>query len=168
MRRWRKSPYGGLLPATQFSCIIYPICAVQPRGLVRGTARGACLKLHFQAPSNLNTVTAYGADYIEVNRVRHRGSLIVAPDLPIQAWDAADIEQLRPEHFAAVLELDPELVLVGTGATQRFLPPQATSPLLQAGVGFEVMDTAAACRTFNILLAEGRRVVGAFMACVTT
>jgi uncharacterized protein len=79
-----------------------------------------------------------------------------------------DIERLRPEHFAPVLELDPELVLVGTGATQRFLPAQTTSPLLQAGVGFEVMDTAAACRTFNILLAEGRRVVGAFLASVST
>jgi len=158
----------GQLPATRFSCIIYPICAVQPRELLRGTARGACLKLHFEAPTNLNTVTAYGAGYIEVNRIRHSGSLIVAPDVPIQRWDAADIEQLRPEHFAAVLELGPELVLVGTGAVQRFLPPHTTLPLSKAGVGFEVMDTAAACRTFNILLAEGRRVVGAFLACAST
>jgi len=163
-----KGPLAGQLPATRFSCIIYPIRAVPLRGLVRSTARGACLKLHFQAPSNLNTVTAYGADYIEVNRIRHSGSLIVAPDQPIRAWDAVDVERLRPEHFAPVLELSPELVLVGTGATQRFLPPQTTLPLLQAGVGFEVMDTAAACRTFNILLAEGRRVVGAFLACAWT
>lgn len=122
------------------------------------------MKLHFQAPSNLNTVTAYGAGYIEVNRIRHSGSLIVAPDEPIRPWDAVDIEQLRPEHFAPVLELGPELVLVGTGERQRFLPAQTTLPLSKAGVGFEVMDTAAACRTFNILLAEGRRVVGAFLA----
>jgi len=141
---------------------------VQPREFDRGAAHGACLKLHFQAPSNLNTVTAYGAGYIEVNRIRHSGSLIVAPDEPIRVWDAVDIEQLRPEHFTPVLELDPELVLVGTGARQRFLLPQTTSPLARAGVGFEVMDTAAACRTFNILLAEGRRVVGAFLVCTPT
>ena len=122
------------------------------------------MKLHLQAPSNLNTVTAYGAGYIEVNRVRHTGSLIVAPDVPIQAWGAVDSDQLRAEHFAAILELKPEVVLVGTGAKQRFLAPETTAALSQAGVGFEVMDTAAACRTFNILLAEGRRVVGAFLA----
>ncbi len=137
---------------------------MQPRGLVRGAALGARLKLHVQASSNSNTVTAYGAGYIEVNRVRHTGSLIVAPDAPIRSWEASDIEKLRAEHFAPVLELDPEIVLVGTGATQRFLPPQTTALLSRAGVGFEVMDTAAACRTFNILMAEGRRVVGAFLA----
>ena len=126
------------------------------------------MKLHVQATSNLNTVTAYGADYIEVNRIRHTGSLILAPDTPVRAWAATDFERLRPEHFEAVLELAPELVLVGTGATQRFLPAQTTSALSRAGIGFEVMDTAAACRTFNILLAEGRRVVGAFLACGPT
>jgi len=157
--------FSGPLPVTQISCIIYPICAAQLRELVRGAARGARLKLHVQAPSNSNTVTAYGAGYIEVNRIRHTGSLIVAPDVPIRPWEASDIEQLRAEHFEPVLELAPELVLVGTGATQRFLPPQTTSALSRAGVGFEVMDTAAACRTFNILMAEGRRVVGAFLPC---
>lgn len=137
---------------------------MSPRGVVRGAARGARLKLHIQAPSNLNTVTAYGAGYIEVNRVRHTGSLIVAPDLPVRAWEAVDCGQLGPEDFTAILELLPEVVLVGTGANQRFLAPQTAAALSRAGVGFEVMDTAAACRTFNILLAEGRRVVGAFLA----
>jgi uncharacterized protein len=122
------------------------------------------LKLHAQAPSNLNTVTGYGPDHIDVNRVRHSGALILTPDSPVQAWDAGPVEDLQPGHFAAVLAHDPELVLIGTGTSQRFLPPLLTLPLARARIGFEVMDTAAACRTFNILVAEGRRVVGAFLA----
>lgn len=121
------------------------------------------MKLHAQAPSNSNTVTGYGPDYIEVNRVRHAGALLLAPDAPVRAWPAGAIPQLRTEHFAAILELDPELVLIGTGAEQRFLAPSLTLPLAQAGIGFEVMDTPAACRTFNILISEGRRVVGALL-----
>jgi uncharacterized protein len=122
------------------------------------------LKLHAQAPSNFNTVTGYGPDYIEVNRVRHAGSLIVAPDSPVRTWSADAIETLHEDDFVPVLALEPELVLVGTGAQQRFLPPALLASLAQAGVGFEVMDTAAACRTFNILMGENRRVVGAFLS----
>jgi uncharacterized protein len=122
------------------------------------------LKLHAQAPSNLNTVTGYGPDHIDVNRTRHTGALILTPDAPVQPWEAGALEQLEARHFAAVLAHAPELVLIGTGPTQRFLPPPLTLPLAQARVGFEVMDTAAACRTFNILVGEGRRVVGAFFA----
>jgi uncharacterized protein len=122
------------------------------------------LKLHAQAPSNFNTVTGYGPDYIEVNRTRHSGSLILAPDAPVQPWGAQTFEQLDAGHFDAVLALAPELVLIGTGSRQRFLAPQLTVALARARIGFEVMDTAAACRTFNILMAEGRRVVGAFLA----
>lgn len=125
------------------------------------------MKLHAQVPSNSHTVTAYGPDYIEVNRIRHAGSLILAPDAPIQAWEVADFEQLRAEHLAPVLQLAPELVLIGTGARQRFPAPHVTLALARAGIGYEIMDTAAACRTFNILMAEGRRVVGAFLVCRT-
>lgn len=121
------------------------------------------MKLHAQALSNLNTVTAYGAGYIDINRVRHTGSVILTPEGPPQAWDAGSFEELGPAHFAAVLACQPELVLIGTGPTQRFAAPLVTLPLVQARVGFEIMDTAAACRTFNILVAEGRRVVGAFL-----
>jgi len=122
------------------------------------------LKLHAQAPSNLNTVTGYGPDHIDVNRLRHAGALVLTPDGPVEAWDAGAIDQLQAVHFAAILAHKPELVLIGTGPTQRFLPPTITLPLAQARIGFEVMDSAAACRTFNILVAEGRRVVAAFVA----
>ena len=121
------------------------------------------MKLHAQALSHLNTVTAYGPGYIDINRVRHAGSLILSPEGAPQPWGADSVDQLEPARFAAVLACQPELVLIGTGPTQRFLSPLVTLPLVQAGIGFEVMDTAAACRTFNILVAEGRRVVGAFL-----
>jgi len=126
------------------------------------------LKLHAQAPSNLNTVTGYGPDHIDVNRVRHAGALILTPEGPAQPWEAGQFHELAAGHFAAVLAHAPELVLIGTGITQRFPAPTVTLPLAQARVGFEVMDSAAACRTFNILVAEGRRVVAAFVASGTT
>ena len=126
------------------------------------------MKLHAQAPSSLNTVTGYGPDHIDVNRVRHAGALVLTPQGPVQPWEAGRLDQLEAGHFAAVLAQDPELVLIGTGPTQRFLPPALTLPLAQARIGFEVMDSAAACRTFNILVAEGRRVVAAFVATGTT
>jgi uncharacterized protein len=126
------------------------------------------LKLHAQATTNSNTVTGYGPDYIEVNRVRHAGSLVLAADAPVQAWTPNPVEQLSAADFAPILALDPEIVLVGTGAVQRFLAPALTVALAQAGIGVEVMDTAAACRTYNILMAEGRRVVGAFLASTPT
>jgi len=122
------------------------------------------LKLHAQAPSNLNTVTGYGPDHIDVNRLRHAGALVLTPDGPVQAWAAGRLDQLQAGHFAALLAHEPEVVLIGTGPTQRFLPPAVTLPLAQARIGFEVMDSPAACRTFNILVAEGRRVVAAFVA----
>ncbi len=128
-----------------------------------GVAHGERLKLHAQAPSNQNIVTGYGPDYIEVSRVRHKGSLLLAPDSAVQSWGVLAIAQATAVDFDPVLALEPELVLVGTGARQHFLPPQVLRPLIEAGVGFEMMDTGAACRTFNILTAEGRRVVGAFV-----
>jgi uncharacterized protein len=121
------------------------------------------LKLHAQSNSNSNTVTGYGHDYVEINRVRHVESLILAGDGPIRSWAAGRFEALRAEDFAAVLALQPELILLGTGTRQRFPPAPLLRPLVERGVGFEIMDTPAACRTFNILIAEGRHVVAALL-----
>lgn len=121
------------------------------------------MKLHVQVTANSNTITAYGADYIEVNRVRHTGAMILAGEGPVRIWSPAGFEQLRPEDLGEILALDPELVLIGTGATHRFLAPALLRPLIDKGVGFEVMGTPAACRTFNILMGEGRHVVAALL-----
>lgn len=120
------------------------------------------MKLHADARSSLYTVTAYGPGFIDVNETRYQSHLLLAPDGPIQPWAVDGFDALRPEDFAALLALRPDLVLLGTGRRQRFPPARLTTALTQAGIGVEAMDTAAACRTYNILMAEGRRVVGAF------
>jgi uncharacterized protein len=124
--------------------------------------RGDRLKLHADAPTSLNTVTAYGPGFIEVNKSRHEGHLLLMPDAPVQRWLAGAFESLSPADLDALLELRPEIVLLGTGRRQRFPHPRLAGTLARAGVGFEVMDTAAACRTYNILMSEGRRVLAAF------
>ena len=129
----------------------------------RGTQVGAPLKLHADPQTHLNTVTAYGPGFVEINKVRHDGNVVVAPASPVAPWPVADFDALRTDDFAALLDLAPEVVLLGTGARQRFPHPHLTRPLLDAQVGVEVMDTAAACRTYNILMAEGRRVVAAVL-----
>jgi uncharacterized protein len=95
--------------------------------------------------------------------VRHTGSIVVAPDAAVQAWTAASFDSLSDSDFAALLNLSPELVLLGTGTRQRFPHPRLTRALTEARIGIEVMNTAAACRTYNILMSEGRRVVAAFL-----
>jgi len=78
-------------------------------------------------------------------------------------WPAASVQLLNADHIAALVALAPEIVLLGTGATFAFPEPALLAPLYKAGVGVEVMDTPAACRTFNILLAEGRNVIAALI-----
>ena len=120
------------------------------------------MKLHADQTSAHNTVTAYGPGYIEVNKQRHTGHLLLMPDR-LEPWPVADFEALEPDHFAALLPWRPELVLLGTGHRQRFPRPQLVRPLADAGLGVEAMDSAAACRTYNILMAEGRRVAAAVL-----
>lgn len=121
------------------------------------------MKLHADPQTPLNTVTAYGPGFVEINRVRHDGNLVVAPDAPVKAWSAASFEALTVDDFTALLALKPEVVLLGTGGRQRFPHPRLSHALIAARVGIEVMDTQAACRTYNILMVEGRRVVAAFL-----
>lgn len=117
------------------------------------------MKLHPDPLTTLNTVTAYGPGFIEINSVRYTTSVRLTPDQPASEWNVADFNALRAEDFEAVLADRPEVVLLGTGARQRFPHPKLSAALARAHVGFEVMDTQAACRTYNILVAEGRRVL---------
>jgi uncharacterized protein len=121
------------------------------------------LKLHADPLTALNTVTAYGPGFIDINQTRHHGHLLVCPDRPVEGWNVPDFASLRSEDFQALAELAPEVVLLGTGERQRFVSPRLTAALASRGVGVECMTTAAACRTYNILMAEGRRVLAAFL-----
>ena len=110
-----------------------------------------------------NTFTGYGEGHVVVNGKRHAASLVVSGDRLITDWPAASVESLSADHLAAIVELAPEIVLLGTGAKFTFPDPSLLTPLYKAGIGVEVMDTPAACRTYNILLAEGRNVVAALI-----
>jgi uncharacterized protein len=121
------------------------------------------LKLHLNTASGLNAFTSYGSDHVLVNGVRYERSLIVLPDRLIEDWAATVFEALAISHFETIAALAPEIVLLGTGQRLRFPVPQLTRPLVQAGIGLEVMDIGAVCRTYNILLAEDRRVAAALL-----
>ncbi len=121
------------------------------------------MKLHAQAPGAMNLFTAYGDGYIEVNGERHAGAVLVVPEAAVVDWGVADFDALTADDFERLLALEPELVLLGTGAAQRFPHPRLTAALTNARIGLEVMDTGAACRTYNILVAEGRRALAAVL-----
>jgi uncharacterized protein len=90
-------------------------------------------------------------------------SFIMTPDTLISDWPPQSLDQLRQDHIQILLELQPEVVLLGTGERLVFPPMSITTSLMEAGVGVEVMDTQAACRTYNILMHEGRRVAVALI-----
>jgi uncharacterized protein len=116
------------------------------------------LKLHLQGGIALQ-VTGSGDGWIRVNADTYRGNVVLTPDRVIEGVAAAGFDALGAEDLAALRAHDPEVLLIGTGAAQRFPPAAVMRALAEAGVGFEVMSTPAACRTYNILAGEGRRVV---------
>jgi uncharacterized protein len=119
------------------------------------------VKLH-QALAGGHTFTGYGADYVAVNGARREKSSIVLADR-ILDWDVAGFDALRAEDFEVFKALGVDIVLLGTGSRQRFPHPRLTAALAQAGIGVEVMDVPAACRTYNILVAEERKVAAALL-----
>jgi uncharacterized protein len=121
------------------------------------------VKIEREQAEGRNLFTGYGEGYVAVNGARHSGSLVVSGERLVTDWPARALEDLKPDHLAAIIELKPEIVLLGTGATFRFPEPALLAPLYKAGIGVEVMDTPAACRTYNILLGEGRNVVAALI-----
>jgi uncharacterized protein len=121
------------------------------------------MKLHLTQAAGNQLITGYGEGWVEVRAVRYEQSLIVLPNQVITDWDVRDFDSLTAKHFERLAELKPEVVLLGTGKTHRFIHPRLTAPLTAIGVSVECMDTAAACRTYNILMAEGRHVAVALL-----
>jgi uncharacterized protein len=116
------------------------------------------MKLHQSVAQDSNLITAYESDRIRINQQFFSGNLVITPS-SVSVWDAPDFAGLTPAHFAALLALEPEVVLFGSGAHLRFPHPSLTAALTNSRIGVEVMDTQAACRCFNILMEENRRVV---------
>ncbi len=108
--------------------------------------------------SAINVIRSYGNGELRVNDAAYRGAVILSAATLIAEPNVQNLDDLLALDVARVLALEPELILVGTGARQVFPAPAFGAQFMRAGIGFEVMDTSAACRTFNVLVSELRRV----------
>ncbi|MEO8170556.1 MAG: Mth938-like domain-containing protein [Oxalobacteraceae bacterium] len=116
------------------------------------------MKLHITPTQQYQTVTAYDDAGIEINAKRFEHSLLVMPEIAPVAWPVDRFEALAAEHFAQIEAQQPDVVILGTGQRQRFAHPKLTAALTARRIGVECMNNQAACRTYNILMAEGRKV----------
>ncbi len=121
------------------------------------------MALHLEKVSHLKTFTGHGDGYVVVNDKRYEQAVVVSARTVQTDWPATDFASLTAEHFDYFLEMQPEVLLLGTGKLQQFAHPKLLQQLMKAGIGIEFMDTAAACRTYNILVAEDRKVVAAVL-----
>lgn len=121
------------------------------------------MKLQPDRQPSLNTVSAYGSNYIEINAQRYDQSIILGPEGPVLEWSCSHFESLTTEDFTLIANQKPAVVIFGSGQKIRFPKPELLKPLIQARIGIETMDLQAACRTYNILMAEGRNVIAALL-----
>lgn len=116
------------------------------------------MKLHATATKQYQTVTAYDNSGVEINAVHFNHSLLVLPEVAPTAWPVTTFDSLTAEHFTPIENHQPDVVILGTGVKQRFIHPKLIASLTARRIGVECMDSQAACRTYNILMAEGRKV----------
>ena len=116
------------------------------------------MKLHSTPTQQYQTVTAYDDAGVEINLIRFEHSLIVMPEVSPVAWPVTSFDALTAENFAQIGGMTPDVVILGTGPRQRFIHPKLIASLTAVRTGVECMDNQAACRTYNILMAEGRKV----------
>ncbi len=112
---------------------------------------------------NVPFISAYEPGWIEVNGHKYTGSLVISSESGCSPWSVGQFEALNAECFNELMQFKPELIVFGGGPTLRFPKPIWLAGLMQHGIGVESMDTPAACRTYNILASEGRRVVAALL-----
>lgn len=120
------------------------------------------MKLHADQISSAS-IQGYRDGWVQVNNIRHTGSLLITHSGVVAPWPCARFSDLTAEHFEGLLTHQPELVLFGSGRQLRFPHPSLYACLISRGIGMETMSTGAACRTFNILAQEGRRVTVALL-----
>jgi uncharacterized protein len=121
------------------------------------------MRIQLETGGQSNLIRTYTVGQIIVNQDSYTRSLVVLPGQVIADWPPQAFEELALAHLAALVTLSPELVILGTGRRQRFLRAELLAPLIEARLGWEVMDTGAACRTYNILMSEGRNVAAALL-----
>jgi uncharacterized protein len=121
------------------------------------------MKMNADRPDGSNAISRHGPEGVIVNGVEHRHSVIVPWTGAVTAWGVSGFDALDEAAFAALAALKPELVIFGSGARLRFPRPALLAPLMARRIGVDTMDSAAACRTYNVLIAEGRTVVAALL-----
>ncbi len=119
------------------------------------------MKLHLAQQSGQNRFTGYGDGYVGINNQRYECSLVVTADTIHEGWGVTSVDLIDAGAVDFLLALKPEILLLGSGATHRFPGPASLREFARAKIGVESMATPAACRTFNILMAEGRNVIAA-------
>jgi uncharacterized protein len=147
--------YAGLLKRKTLQCRIFFFSLSEIHAAPRVYN---AMKLHSTPTQHYQTVTAYDDAGVEINAVRFSHSLIVLPETAPANWAVTSFDSLTPDHFAQIDALTPDVVILGTGARQRFIHPRLVAALTTRRIGVECMDNQAACRTYNILMAEGRKV----------
>lgn len=125
------------------------------------------MEFNLEVPQNQFFIRSIDEQGICVHDAIYTKPFIISGQRIVPAWDIKSIEDINEENLQVIFNLQPEVILLGTGATQVFLPPATQVHFFQRNFGFEVMTTDAACRTFNVLVAEGRHVVAALMPLIS-
>ena len=121
------------------------------------------MKFHLIQSDNKNLITGYDLNWVEVNQVRHQSSLIVTPDQLLLEWSVKTIKDINENSFEAIKSLDIEIILLGTGNIQVHLEPRLLEYFSKKNIAIESMSNQSACRTYNILANEERKVLLALM-----
>lgn len=121
------------------------------------------MEFNLEVPDNQFFIRSFGEEGIRVHKNCFTGPFIISGQRIVPEWAVKTIDDLNEENLQPIFDLQPEVILLGTGKTQFFLPPTTQKYFFRRGLGFEVMTTEAACRTFNVLVTEGRHVVAALL-----
>lgn len=121
------------------------------------------MQLNLEHPEHEFVLRAADDASARVNERQLHASFVLSPNRLVDDWPVRDVKAMTPQDLEQMLALDPEVILLGSGAAQKFPPAAVMAACLSRGVGLETMTNAAAARTFNILAGEGRRVVAAFV-----
>lgn len=113
--------------------------------------------------ADTNVIRAYGPGRINISDRLYKSSLVLAPDRVLDDWPPQHFEDITLEHLQVALDLQPEILVIGTGPALKFPEARITADIQSRGIGLEVLDTAAACRTYNVLVSENRKVTAALL-----
>lgn len=157
----------GIAPVHSTSTIAGAITVVMlnsaPFGAQPAILAVRLVKLHLERAAGEYRILGYQADGIVVNEQAYTQAIVVSPELAPEVWPVNSVTDMDTAHFEALLARKPEVVLIGTGRRQVFPDMSLLASMYERSIGIEIMDTAAACRTFNIIAGEGRRVVAGLL-----